>query len=79
MDRRGKGGATRQPVAITYTYKFSVNVKNKESKRMAEEAALPEAMAWGEKNIGRPEMFEWRIKSTVKTGYGWFVTAVASR
>jgi len=79
VDKRGRGGATRQPIAITYSYKYSVNVKSKATKRMAEDEALPEAIAWGEANIGRPEMFEWRIKGSAKTAYGWFVTAVAEK
>ena len=79
VGKKGKGGATRQPISISYTYRYSVNVKNKATKRMAEEEALPEAIGWGEANIGRPEMFEWRIASSKQTGYGWLVTAVAEK
>jgi hypothetical protein len=79
VDRRGRGGATRRLISIPYTFRYRVNVKSKESRRMAEQEALPEAVAWGEANIGRADMFEWRIASTVPTGYGWLVTAVAEK
>jgi hypothetical protein len=79
VDRRGRGGATRRLIAIPYTFRYRVNVKSKESRRMAEQEALPEAVAWGESNIGRADMFEWRIASTAPTGYGWLVTAVAEK
>ncbi|WP_447979264.1 eCIS core domain-containing protein [Candidatus Nitrospira bockiana] len=79
VNKKGKGGAARQLISIAYTYKYTVNVKNKETKRMAEEDALAKAIAWGETNIGRPELFEWRVASTTKTGYGWFVKAVAEK
>jgi hypothetical protein len=79
VGKRGKGGATRQLIAIPYTYRYSIDVKTKATRRMAEEEALPQAIAWGEANIGRAEMFEWRIKGSAKTGYGWLVTAVAEK
>ena len=79
VSKKGKGGATRQLISIPYTYRYRIKLKNKETKRMAEEAALPEAIGWGEANIGRVEMFEWRIASTTPTGYGWSVTAVAEK
>jgi hypothetical protein len=79
VGRRGKGGATRQPVSISYTYRYNVGVKNKTTRRMAEQEALPEAIAWGEANIGRPEMFEWRILGSTRQRYGWFVTAVGEK
>jgi hypothetical protein len=79
VDRRGRGGATRRLISIPYTFRYRVNVKNKESRRMAEQEALPEAVAWGEANIGRADMFEWRIASSALTGYGWLVTAVAEK
>jgi hypothetical protein len=79
VNKRGKGGATRRLISIPYTFRYRVNVKSKESKRMAEQEALPEAVAWGEASIGRADMFEWRIASSAPTGYGWLVTAVGEK
>jgi hypothetical protein len=79
VGKKGKGGATRQLISIPYTYRYKVKVKNKETRRMAEEEALPEAVAWGDTNIGRVDMFEWRIASTKPTSDGWLVTAVAEK
>lgn len=79
VNKRGQGGATRQLISTTYTYKYEIKQKTKETKRMAEEEALPKAIAWGEANIGRADMFEWRVASSTKTGYGWFVTCVAEK
>jgi hypothetical protein len=79
VDKRGRGGATRQPISISYSYRYNIDVKDKTTKRMAEEEALPEAIAWGEANIGRPEMFEWRIQGSAKQEYGWFVVAVGEK
>jgi hypothetical protein len=79
VDRRGRGGATRRLTSIPYTFRYRVDVRSKESRRTAEQEALPEAVAWGEANIGRADMFEWRIASSAPTGYGWLVTAVAEK
>ncbi|MEZ4718288.1 MAG: DUF4157 domain-containing protein [Caldilineaceae bacterium] len=74
-----KGGATRQLVAIPFSYDFGVNVKNAASKRTAQEQALAEAVAWGQENIARTDIFEWRIQSTKPSANGWLVTAVAEK
>ena len=77
--QEGQGRGDAAPDLHPYTFRYRVNVKNRESKRMAEQEALPEAVAWGEANIGRAEMFEWRIASSAPTGSGWLVTAVAEK
>ncbi|MCB0160018.1 MAG: DUF4157 domain-containing protein, partial [Caldilineaceae bacterium] len=74
-----KGGATRQLVAIPFTYDYGVNVKNAASKRTAQEQALAEAAAWGQENIARTDIFEWRVKSTKLSANGWLVTVVAEK
>ena len=79
VDKRGRGGATRQLISIPYPYRYNVKVRNKDTKRMAEDEALPKAVAWGTANIARAEMFEWRIASSTPTGWGWFVRAVAEK
>ncbi|MEZ4612666.1 MAG: DUF4157 domain-containing protein [Caldilineaceae bacterium] len=76
---RKRAARPRQLVAIPFTYDFGVNVKNAASKRTAQEQALAEAVAWGQENIARTDIFEWRIQSTKPSANGWLVTAVAEK
>jgi hypothetical protein len=74
-----KRGARRDVVQTTYSYDYPTSVKNKETKAEAQDEARTKAIEWGEANLARPDMYEWRILSTSASKAGWKVVVAAEK
>ena len=74
-----KRGAHRDVVQTTYSYDYTTNVKNKNTKAEAEDEARAKAIEWGETDLARPDMYEWRVLRTSPSKAGWKVVVAGEK
>ena len=74
-----KRGARRDVVQTTYSYDYTTNVKNKNTKAEAEDEARAKAIEWGETDLARPDMYEWRVLRTSPSKAGWKVVVAGEK
>jgi hypothetical protein len=72
-------GARRDTVQTTYTHRYEIDVLNTDTRAVAEDQALEQAVAWAKENIGRPDLYKWRVQSTTQAPGAWRTVVVGEK
>ncbi|MBK8048269.1 MAG: hypothetical protein IPK16_14800 [Anaerolineales bacterium] len=66
-------------VATAFNLSYNTRVRDKTTKQEAIDAAMEEAVKWGEANLARPEISEWRVAGAKAGSKGWKVKVQAEK